>query len=80
MLKSVADEPAQVGGIPKMEQFKHLGQVRVECLWVRETSAAYTKPIQNRVDSAFGSNVPEKCLKGRAISNHATWVTRALHY
>ena len=55
----------------KITDFKHLGEVEVQlgfCRKLREESR--TDPIA----STSNDSIPEKCLKGRAISNRALYV------
>ncbi|KXT08934.1 hypothetical protein AC579_9359 [Pseudocercospora musae] len=59
-------------GKEKVEAFKHLGEVKIGLAFVRRSGEAYVVQDDSRFVSAFASNVPEKCLKGKAISSHAT--------
>lgn len=54
----------------KPEDFKDLGTVTVKCTWGRRIS----EPVRSDApsfQSAAGTAISEKCLKGRAISNQA---------
>lgn len=60
------DDPVSADVDPK--QFEELGTVRVDCRWVRE-SPAHNTP-QKSFEPLVDTSIAEKCLKGRAISNH----------
>ncbi|KAF7194544.1 hypothetical protein HII31_04050 [Pseudocercospora fuligena] len=60
-------------GKEKVEAFKNLGEVKVTCTFVRQKGESYVvQDDSSRFESAFASNIPEKFLKGKAISSHAT--------
>lgn len=58
-------------GKQKAEDFKHLGEVSVKCTWGRRTGET-GRIGTDKFKPAIDSSVPEKCLKGRAISSYAT--------
>jgi hypothetical protein len=58
-------------GKAKYDDFKHLGEITVRFVWVRPVGSPYVC-LNKRSESTIGLGVPEKCLKGRAISSHAT--------
>ncbi|KAM3416597.1 hypothetical protein BST61_g8188 [Cercospora zeina] len=60
-------------GKAKHADYKHLGEIRVRCFWVRKIGRASDE--QNERPNAYlagAAAVPEKCLKGRAVSSRAT--------
>ncbi|EME84101.1 uncharacterized protein MYCFIDRAFT_214617 [Pseudocercospora fijiensis CIRAD86] len=63
--------PLQTSG-EKVEAFKSLGEVQVDCIFERPRGKPRVVQDDSRFESAFASNINEKCLKGRSISNHAT--------
>ncbi|KAI5362322.1 hypothetical protein Slin15195_G059730 [Septoria linicola] len=61
---------APVGNTKKAD-FENLGEIKVKCWWIRKKGNISEDGV-NTFKSACGDGVPEKCLKGRAISSLAT--------
>jgi len=59
------------------ESVKKLGEIKVEWHWVRITKGG---PSTGKAEENFKADesIPEKCLKGRAISQVAKYDTRYL--
>jgi hypothetical protein len=49
------------------QHFKNLGKIQVDCCWARETTAATRAPDLS-AQQTDNTPIPEKCLKGAAIS------------
>ncbi|KAK4561819.1 hypothetical protein LTR86_004498 [Recurvomyces mirabilis] len=62
------DRPANDSNFKAM---KKLGEIKVTCTWMRTTSAPRPVPVHYGYKSVVDGSVPEKCLKGRAISQSA---------
>lgn len=59
----------------KPENVVNLGEVKVECVWMRKAGAPKLlteNEAESKKFSSTGESIPEKCLKGRAISHSAT--------
>lgn len=54
----------------KPEHFKDIGTIMIECTWCRQVPTRYAD-FKEVPKTAIGKSIPEKCLKGRAISNQA---------
>lgn len=55
-------------GNAKLADYKQIGEIEVRCHWVRKTGTVQDIPF---TAEAAATSTPEKCLKGRAISNQA---------
>lgn len=67
-LRTNDDSPSAIKSKP--EDFKKLGLVNTRLFWCRKGGPA-RPAVQDSFKPAIDTSVPEKCLKGRAISNHA---------
>ena len=54
-----------------VELLSQLGEIAVKCVWLRRVPGAVRAASDSSV-AASGQPIPEKCLKGRAISGQAT--------
>lgn len=53
-----------------VEAMKSLGEIKATCRWVRKQGISM-EPARRSNAASEGADVPEKCLKGRAISSRA---------
>ncbi|CAK1364259.1 hypothetical protein CB0940_12244 [Cercospora beticola] len=59
-------------GTAKLADYKDLGEVEVRCYWARKTAGTHTNDSQSTASQDVSASIPEKCLKGRAISSRAS--------
>ena len=57
------------------ESVASLGEVKVQWIWMRRAGVPRLLTGQSKHTPATGESLPEKCLKGRAISQTAKWVS-----
>lgn len=60
-------------GTAKLADYKDLGEVEVRCYWARKTAGTHTNDSQSTASQDVSASIPEKCLKGRAISSRARY-------
>ena len=56
----------------RKEDAAELGEVRVELCWARKAGQPVPMSSDRSLEAASRSIIPEKALKGRAISSQAT--------
>ncbi|GIZ45787.1 hypothetical protein CKM354_000894000 [Cercospora kikuchii] len=59
-------------GTAKLADYKDLGEVEVRCYWVRKTAGTHMNDANSTASRDVAASIPEKCLKGRAISSRAS--------